>query len=172
MFSVREYTPTASRSDSDELLGAFLAIWNAPENLRCLSFSLEPFEELQVRDWFDNAARDHIRYLAAATNPGAIVGISVLRVDPTSPFEILGLAVRPDSQGVGVGRLLVSHTLELAESLSSSCMQAAVFADNVRMLRLLRSCGFFPVRIDYHRRADGGDLVVLQRGRGEYTGEA
>lgn len=172
MFSVREYAPAASRSDSDELLGAFLAIWNAPENLRCLSFSLEPFEELQVRDWFDNAARDHIRYFAAITTTGAIAGISVLRVDPISPFEILGLAVRPDSQGIGVGRLLVSHTLELAKSVSSGCVQAAVFADNERMLRLLLSSGFIPVRIDYHRRADGGDLVVLQRRKGEYTSEA
>jgi ribosomal protein S18 acetylase RimI-like enzyme len=69
--------------------------------------------------------------------------------------------VHPDAQGHGIGRQLITHSLELAHSLGFTCVVASVFADNVRMLRLVLSLGFIPIKIDYHRRADGADVLVL-----------
>ena len=73
------------------------------------------------------------------------------------------MGVRPEAQAQGIGRRLVSHALDLARSQGFGCVEGAVFADNARMLRLLLSFGFRPVRIEYHRRSDGADLVVVQK---------
>jgi ribosomal protein S18 acetylase RimI-like enzyme len=163
MLNVREFTPQREPADLAQLVPAFLAVWNAPENLRYLSLSLRPFEEAVVRGWFNNHLSAGVRYFAAQDEGDNILGISVLRSDPVSMLELFGLGVRPTSQGRGIGGQLISHCLGIARSQGFACVEGSVFADNVRMLRLLLSHGFVPVRIDHHRRADGADLVVLHR---------
>lgn len=163
MFTVHEFSPGESPRDTEKLLRAYLAIWNALENFRYLSFTLRPFTESQVRHWFDQATSASVHYLYAISDDGEILGIAAVRADPVSLCEIIGLGVSPDRQGRGIGRLLVSHSLDLSRSLGFDCVQAQVFADNSRMLRLLLSLEFIPVGIEHHRRADGADLVVLHR---------
>jgi ribosomal protein S18 acetylase RimI-like enzyme len=163
MHVVREFTPACDRSDFDPLLSAFLRIWNAPENLRFLSFSQRPFAPELVRTWFERHTSAGVRYFGALDERGAIVGISVLRTDPIGMFELFAMGVSPEVQAQGIGRKLVSHALDLARSQGYGCVEGAVFADNARMLRLLLSFGFRPARIEYHRRSDGADLVVMQK---------
>jgi ribosomal protein S18 acetylase RimI-like enzyme len=162
MVVVREFVPSASSDDSEQVVAAFLGIWNAAGSLRYLSFSMQPFDEGQVRGWFEQADSSNARYLVAVDAHGEIVGIAVLRAEPASLFEIMGIGVRADSQGRGIGGMLVTRSLELAASLGHVCVETAVFADNARMLRLLLSLDFTPVRIDHHRRADGADVVILR----------
>ena len=163
MHAIREFTPTCDRNDFDQLLSAFLRIWNAPQNLRFLSFSQRPFAPELVRTWFEQHTSAGVRYFGALDESGAVVGISVLRTDPIGMFELFAMGVRPEAQAQGIGRRLVSHALDLARSQGFGCVEGAVFADNARMLRLLLSFGFRPVRIEYHRRSDGADLVVVQK---------
>lgn len=161
MMSVREFVPATCQADLAALTPAFLRIWNAPQNLPFLSFSLRPFEEAQVRGWFETHLESGGRYFAAVSGEGQVLGVAVVRVDPIAAFELFALGVQPESQGRGVGRLLTSHVLGVARSLGFGCVEASVFADNARMLRLLLSLGFLPVRMEHHRRCDGADLVIL-----------
>lgn len=163
MPNVREFTPQQVPTDLSQLVPAFLEIWNAPENLKYLSLSLRPFEEVLVRGWFNDHLSSGVRYFAALDERDEILGISVLRSDPVGMLELFALGVRPSFQRRGIGSQLISHSLENARSQGFACTEASVFADNVRILRLLLSLGFLPVRIDHHRRADGADLVVLHR---------
>ena len=160
---IREFAPGSEPRDLEQLLPAFLAIWNAPQNLRFLSFSLRPFAPELVRGWFEQHTSAGGRYFAALNENGAITGISVFRADPIGMFELFAMAVHPEAQRQGVGRQLVDHALAIARSQGFRCVEGAVFADNARMLRLLLSFDFRPVRIEHHRRADGADLVVLQK---------
>jgi ribosomal protein S18 acetylase RimI-like enzyme len=160
---VREFSPASERGDFEQLLPAFLAIWNAPENLRFLSFSLRPFAPELVRGWFEQHMSAGVRYFATVNESGAVTGISVIRADPIATFELFAMAVRPEAQGQGIGHRLVAHALELARSTGFRCVEGAVFADNARMLRLLLSFDFRPVRIEHHRRADGADLVIMHK---------
>lgn len=159
---IREFTPGSNRRDLEQLLPAFLAIWNAPDNLRFLSFSLRPFAPELVRGWFEQHIAGGGRYFAALDESGTITGIIVVRTDPIGMFELFAMAVHPEAQGRGVGRQLVAYAVDVARSQGFRCVEGAVFADNARMLRLLLSLGFQPVRMEYHRRADGADLVVLR----------
>ena len=159
---IREFTPGSDRSDFEQLLPAFLTIWNAPDNLPFLSFSLRPFAPELVRGWFEQHIASGGRYFAALDESGAIAGIIVVRTDPIGMFELFAMAVHPEAQTRGVGRQLVAHAVDVARSQGFRCVEGSVFADNARMLRLLLSLGFQPVRMEHHRRADGADLVVLR----------
>lgn len=159
---IREFTPGSNRLDLEQLLPAFLAIWNAPDNLRFLSFSLRPFAPELVRGWFEQHVAGGGRYFAAMDESGTITGIIVVRTDPIGMFELFAMAVHPEAQRRGIGRQLVACAVDVARSQGFRCVEGAVFADNARMLRLLLSLGFRPVRMEHHRRADGGDLVVLR----------
>jgi ribosomal protein S18 acetylase RimI-like enzyme len=163
MHEVREFTPARERRDFEQLLPAFLRIWNAPQNHRILSFSLRPFDADLVTTWFEQHLSAGVRYFGVLDATDAVVGISAVRADPIGTFELFAMAVSPEAQGQGIGQTLVSHALDLARSQGFRCVEAAVFTDNTRMLRLLLASEFRPVRIDYHRRADGMDLVVLHR---------
>jgi len=145
----------------EQLLPAYLGIWNVAESLKFLSYSLRPYEENIVRGWLQDHISFGVRYFAATDDQNSVLGICVIRTDALGAFEILGLGVRPDAKGHGLGRELLSHALTLARSEGVTCVEASVFADNARMLRLVLSLDFVPVRIDYHRRADGADSVVL-----------
>lgn len=161
MMSVREFVPATSETDLATLAPAFLRIWNAPQNLPFLSFSLRPFGEAQVRGWFATHLASGGRYFAAISSDGQILGVAVVRVDSVAAFELFALGVQPESQGQGIGRLLTSHVISVARSLAFRSVEASVFADNARMLRLLLSLGFLPIRMEHHRRSDGADLVIL-----------
>ena len=162
MIDVREFPLSASDDAVDAFVSAFLDIWNAPESLRYLSFSSEPFSESQVLEWVGQAQNGQARYLVALGGDGSIRGIAALRDETDAPFEILGLGVRREWQGSGVGRALILRSMELAVSSGRTHVECAVFEDNDRMLGLLASFGFAPVGTGEERRVDGTGTVVLR----------
>lgn len=56
--SIREFVPQDRVDDREDLLTAFLDIWNTSENLKFLSYTLKPFEPEMVRFWFENHNMD------------------------------------------------------------------------------------------------------------------
>lgn len=160
---IRELIPETNEEDLERLLKAYLTIWNAPENLKFLSFTLRPVDEEVVRSWLDSHRVDGVRYFCAFDAGGEIAGISIVRSDPIEGLESLGVGVRPASKQRGIGKELIDHLIDLGRSEGYHAIQAPVFADNVPMLYLLLSFGFIPARMEYNRRADGADLVYLKR---------
>ena len=159
---IRECVPQTSSTDHDRLLPAFLAIWNHPDHLRFLSLSLRPFAAERVRSWFAGHLDQGGRYLAAIDGH-EVLGICVVKDDPTAGFEIMGLGVTPEAKRRGIGRRLVDAAERMAAAEGYRAVQVAVFADNAAMLCLLLTAGYQPIRIDPHVRADLADLVVLRR---------
>lgn len=60
--------------------------------------------------------------------------------------SVFGLCVAADYQGLGAGRLLMSHLLQIAERHSPPVMTLTVQLANARAVNLYRSLGFSPVR--------------------------
>jgi len=161
--SIKEFIPEDRVGDKNALLPAFLAIWNAPENLKYLSFTLKPFEPEIVSFWLDNHKEQGGRYFCALNNDDEILGISVIKVNPVDGFEIYGIGVRPEMKKHGIGSELIKHAIGVAEDIGFKLVDALVFADNAAMLRLLLSLGFIPSGMEYHKRSDGADVVHLKR---------
>ena len=162
-FSIKEFIPEDRVDDKKALLPAFLEIWNAPENLKYLSFTLKPFEPETVSFWLDNHKEQGGRYFCALNNSNEILGITVIKVSPIDGFEIYGIGVRPELKRHGIGSELITHAIGVAEKLGFKDIVALVFADNPAMLRLLLSLGFIPSGMEYHKRSDGADIVHLKR---------
>jgi len=159
--TIREYFP-ADSDDKDAFLTAFLDIWNNDENLKYLSFTMKPFSHDTIRIRIEGHKKQNIQYICAINQNNEIVGIATLRVNPIEGLEIYGIGVRLEFQKQGIGRGLLEQIISLATQLEYKAIEAVVFADNSLMLRLLLSFGFIPVSMDFHKRADGADIVQMK----------
>jgi len=160
--TIQECFPECCRENLEQLLASYLAIWNDPENLRFLSFTAVPFDESTLRSWMSNHVSLGVHYYAASMGDD-IRGIAVVRMSQIEGFELTGIGVSPDSKGEGVGTAMIEHVVSVAVDRGFRAVDAFVFADNIKMLRVLLSRSFIPVGMDYHRRHDGADLLRMQR---------
>jgi len=122
--------PEDSVEDKNILLPVFFKIWNAPENLKCLSSTLIPFELKRVQMWLQNHKDQGGRYFCALDEHDNILGIMVVKVSPLDGFEIYGIGDLPEQKGNGVGRKLVEHAAVTAENIGFKDIKTLVFADN------------------------------------------
>ena len=160
---IRELKPATDESHLEQLLEAYMEIFNHPENLGYLSLTQIPFEEGATREWLIRSQNQGRRYFAVVGDGDNILAISVVKADPRLGFEISKLAVRPEVKYQGFGRLLLDCALTTAASDGYQAVDASVFADNDATLRLVVGSGFTPVRMTHHLRADGGDIVHLRK---------
>lgn len=161
--SIRELIPETRPEDLEALVPAYLSIWNHSENRQFLSFTGQPFEEARVRDWFGQHIAAGVRYFAAFSSAGQLVGILVVRVNLIEGFELFSLGVLPGEKRRGVATQLVRHGIEVALALGYRSVDGQVYATNVPMLRLLLSEGFVPIRMEHHRGPRGEDIVHLKK---------
>lgn len=161
--NIIELIPEDNVNEKNMLLPAFLEIWNAEENLKYLSFTLKPLETETVSHWLENHKKQGVRHFCALNSGNEMLGISIIKVSPIMGFELYGIGVRPDLKKQGIGRELIMHAINVAKGLEYKSVDVLVFADNVAMLRLLLSLGFIPTAMEYHKRADGADTVLLKK---------
>jgi ribosomal protein S18 acetylase RimI-like enzyme len=161
--TIREYVPEKNQKDADILLPAFLAIWNDPENLKYLSFTQKPFDESTVKDWFSNHLSFGGHYYVAIERGEWVSGIAAVKTNPVEGFEILGIGVRLESKSQGIGTKLLEHVFKVASECGFKAVDTIVFADNITMLRLLLSLSFVPVNMQYNRRVDGADTLLMRK---------
>lgn len=108
---------------------------------------------LQIPYWSADMRRDRFLelpktdYPLAAVVDGEMVGQLVLHTNPNSPRRrhagSLGMAVRDDWQGKGVGTALMAACVDLADNwLNLLRLELDVFVDNEAGIRLYRKFGF------------------------------
>ena len=160
---IREYFPETSQKDRDALLGAYMKIWNHPDNLKYLSYTQRPFDKEAINKFFSNHIEMGVHYYAACNKTKNKCGVAVAGANPIEGFEIIGLGVQADLKGKGIGTELLKFVLKVAEDSDFKTVDTIVFADNIPMLRLLLSMGFIPVHMGYNLRADGADSVRMRK---------
>lgn len=166
MIRIKEYIPQDVQEDGDYLLPVLLELWNAPESLPFLSYSLKPVEESIIRFNFAHHLLLGERYFAAVdcdVGEHAIVGLSVLRIKESSPFELTSIAVDKAYAGRGVGGHLLDHAAMLARWEKCGAIETAVFEDNERMLALVRRLGYEEYERSENARADGMGLIRFRK---------
>ena len=85
--------------------------------------------------------------LVACTESNEVVGQLALQTFPTKPRRrhvgYIGMAVRDDWQGKGVGKALVKAVIDWADNwLNLTRLELDVFVDNTPAIRLYEKCGF------------------------------
>jgi ribosomal protein S18 acetylase RimI-like enzyme len=160
---IRKFSPSTNESDFADLKAAYLELFNAPEALKYLSFTFKPFDDETVTNWFRSHLESGVAYYATLDPHDQIIGIGVTKASTPYGFELLGLVVRADHRGQGIGRGLVEHIVDVAQKEGFNAVDISVFADNKRMLRLVIDLDFIPVGITHRARADGTDVVHLKK---------
>jgi len=161
---VRPYTLEEAHPDTEgteALEAAFVDIWNAEENRRFLSVSQVPVTQAIVHAWLADPSGGRVFRACAAD--GTIIGLLAVTIADQMGFELLGLGVRPDWHGQGIGPALIQRGLDTARDLGFISVEVDVFADNPTMLCLVLKRGFVPIGMRHRVRADGVDVVRLRR---------
>jgi RimJ/RimL family protein N-acetyltransferase len=160
---IREYFPETTQKDMDDLLGAYVTIWNHPKNLKFLSYTQKPYEPETIRNFLSNHIAKGVHYYAACNKEKSQWGIAVVGASPIEGFEIIGLGVQHGLRSKGIGTELLEYVLKVASDSNFKVVDTIVFADNIVMLRILLSIGFIPVHMGYNLRADGADTVRMRK---------
>jgi ribosomal protein S18 acetylase RimI-like enzyme len=162
--TIRQFKDGSGSIKKDNYLEAYSRLFNDRECLKYLSFTGIPFSDLQLRQWIARAEADGVEYRCAVDGEtDSIVGIAITRAEPAMGFEIIGVAVDPRCKRKGIGRRLIDEAVGRAAKKGYSAVDVALYADNKAMLSLLVGADFKPVRMEYHKRYDGEDLVWMKK---------
>lgn len=77
-----------------------------------------------------------------AEEKGRISGVYILMPRSGDLYEIMNVAVRPDMQGRGVGRLLVDDACRTAEKLGAAAVEVGTGNCGTGQLAFYQKCGF------------------------------
>lgn len=158
----QELVPQQNSKDTDSLKTFLIAMYNDPQVRQFITYTLRPFSEKQIDLWLSSHVDDNVRYFSFIQNDH-IAGLAIVGEHEERGCELIGLLVLPDYQGQGIGRTLVQHVFQLAKQSGWLSIDVRVFADNKKMLKLMIDEDFIPVRMEYHKRADGTDVVHLKK---------
>lgn len=160
--NIIQFIPEQNEKDFNLLMAAFLRIWNAAENLKHLSYIKHPFSEDTIQAWLRHHVSKGISYYCATDEHDKIIAISIIQEHPIRGLMSLGIAVQPEKKHQGIGSMLIEHLVTYGLKKDYPSIEISVFADNIRMLRLLLKHGFIPVRMVHHKRYDGADIVYMK----------
>jgi ribosomal-protein-alanine N-acetyltransferase len=97
---------------------------------------------------------------------GTVAGFAVLRLYENAG-EVYNLAVRQDARRRGLGRLVLTRAMELAEAAGMTECTLEARASNAPALALYRALGFAPVGVRknyYDRPTEDGILMLWKDG--------
>ena len=119
-------------------------------------FNVNRGNERRTMDFFGPAPRPNHRYFVAESD-GEIAGhLFLWDTDTAVPW--LGVAVRDDFQGIGVGTCLLSSVFGLLREEGYGGLLLRTATDNTAAQRLYEKCGF--ARIGTH---PSGEILYLKR---------
>lgn len=142
---------------------AYSKLFNENDNLRFLSISNIPFDSNTISAFLKNSSAEEMEYYVAVYPNHNIIGISAFESDLTKDFQIIGIVVDGNYRDKGIGRALIDNGIDMAREKGFKAVDISVFADNKPMLILLLKMDFKIVKIDYHVRFDGEDLIYLKK---------
>lgn len=151
------------RTHFSKLEDAYSELFNEKDNLRFLSLSNLPFDSNTITSFLKNSSAAETEYYTALSHDHNIIGISTFESDLIKGFQLIGIVVDNNYRHEGIGRALINKGIEVAREKSFKAIDISVFADNQAMLVLLIKLDFKIVKIDYHARFDGEDLIYLKK---------
>jgi ribosomal protein S18 acetylase RimI-like enzyme len=151
------------RTHFSKLEDAYSELFNEKGNLRFLSLSNLPFDSNTITAFLKNSSAKEIEYYSAISPDNNIIGISAFESDLIKGFQLIGIVVDNNYRHEGIGRALIDKGIEIARKKGFKAIDISVFADNKAMLVLLIKLDFKIVKIDYHTRFDGEDLIYLKK---------
>ena len=150
--------------DFSRLSDAYSKLFNEKDNLRFLSLTNVPFDSHTISAFLKSVGNaEEVEYYVATSPDNKIIGLSTFENDLIKGFEVIGMVVDANYRDIGIGRALLTKGIEIARKKGFRTINISVFADNKPMLLLLIKMDFKPIKIEYHARFDGEDIIHLKK---------
>ncbi|WP_124728644.1 GNAT family N-acetyltransferase [Staphylospora marina] len=109
-----------------------------------------PFDLLLLADPSLEVVNSYIGrgHCFVAVRNGHIIGVYVLIDTRPQTVELVNIAVSPQEQGKGIGKKLVFHAIETAQSMGYKTIEVGTGNSSISQLALYQKCGFRIVGID------------------------
>ncbi len=159
---IRELIPSKNEDDNSLLLRELPGLYNHPETLKFISFTLKDFKKETFEKYLKHHAENGIKYFAEMRG-GKIAGLVMVAENDVSGAELSLLIVNPEFRGEGIGKKLSEYAIGFIEKKGFLAMRVAVYCDNLKMLGMMIAFGFKPFAMEYHKRDDGEDLLWLKK---------
>lgn len=154
--------PQVSKSDLDKLHDLLNICLSCSESFKFLTTSLVEFDTTDIEGILEEQMNNGVEFLVYE-NGDHFDGLLLCKSSKWEGFELFLLVVNSHSQNKGIGQQLISQCIDMAENTCYQSVDASVYSDNKRMLRLLIKNDFRPIDIKFHVRADGMDMIKLRR---------
>lgn len=112
--------------------------------------------------WAELAGRPRRDYVVLGDSAGTVLGYAGLDLAP-DVADVMTVAVDPDRQGAGLGRLLLGALVDRATVQGVRSLMLEVRADNAPAIRLYERHGFVPVHTRRGYYPGGVDALVMRR---------
>lgn len=143
-YTIETYTP----ADREQVVAVNAAAFaHHPEQGR---LTVAEFDDLTRQPWFDPAG------LFVAKSDGAVAGFHWTKRHPEGLGEVYVIAVAPEHEGRGLGRVLLEAGLNHLAQQGDSRIQLYVEGDQKRVVQLYHNAGFEIVQTDTSYRATRG----------------
>ena len=109
-------------------------------------FHPHPFDKETAIKLCEEENSDVVRFITVDGNK--IVGYTFLS-NLKSEYPSLGICIRDDFQGRGLGKILMEHLIEVAKSMGKKGLCLTVYKDNEKGFNLYKKIGFKIERIIY-----------------------
>ncbi len=146
----------------EEFKSGYLKLLNDPENIKYLSFSGIHFSEEQVHEWLSSIVSKHIEY-HLVWHDDHIIAVAAVQKNREFNYEIIALVVDKKYRHNKVGSRLLDFTEQDAIDCGFKAIRFGVFCDNQPMLITAIKRGYKPVRMEYHTRYDGEDMLWFKK---------
>jgi ribosomal protein S18 acetylase RimI-like enzyme len=83
-----------------------------------------------------------------ASIEGHVIAVYVLLDTRPETMEIVNIAVREEYQGIGIGRKLILHAVDIARAMKAKTLEVGTGNSSVQPLMLYQKCGFRITGID------------------------
>ena len=122
-----------------------------------------PYDRI-LTDWFVSGTT--ITHLALIR--GTPVGFAMVRIPQEKSFdelvtELVAIAVEPEKQGCGIGDLLMTEVLRLADEMQVQALILFTAVHNLAAQELFKKHGFSAWRVEKGYYDGGQDAVVMAR---------
>ncbi len=162
-YVIRTYNPLENSEKENEWFSSECKrLFSQRYNLTYMTISGLAFSEEQFLAWNKEFDPEKKQYLLIEDRR-VIIAFAIILKDRLKNFKLEGLVVDEDYRRKGNAGLLIEKSFEIAKELGFRSVETEVYADNKPMLMNVISKGFKPVRINYHKRFDGEDIVVFKK---------
>lgn len=137
-------------------------LYTQNDNIKYLLHSGIMFTDEQSKEWLKDHDNNTKNYIIIKEN-NKMIALSIVHKNNMENYKLDSLVIDDSYLRKGISRRILNYIFEDVKDSGFKSIDTEVYADNIPMLTNVIKRGFKPIKIEYHKRFDGEDLIVLRK---------